>query len=110
MLPKMSAYRRDFDEIKMSFLIKNDELREKTSKVIKNGFDSEPVYNNRYLKTKVKSYERKINTNSHDNKMPKEGSQYICLSVSLIDSFFRASRELLSSIVFRRMLSKKKDA
>ena len=49
MLPKMSAYRRDFGEIKyMSFLIKNDELLEryneiwdKVKKVIKKGFDSE---------------------------------------------------------------------
>ena len=31
----------------------------------------------------------KINTNFHNNKIPKEGSQCICLSVVLIDSVFR---------------------
>ena len=49
--PKMSAYRRDFDEIKYaSFLIKNDELLEKhneiwdkVSNTIKKGFDSKSV-------------------------------------------------------------------
>ena len=34
--------------------------------------------------------------------MPKEGSQCICLSVTLIDSVFRTG-EILSSSVFRRM-------
>ena len=37
-LPKMSAYRRDFDETKyMSFLIKDDELLEKYSEILKTG-------------------------------------------------------------------------
>ena len=38
-------------------------------------FDSEPVCTEKYLKAKVKSYNGKINTNFHNNKMPKEGSQ-----------------------------------
>ena len=38
----------------------------------------EPVYNEKYLKAKVKSYNGKINTNFHKNKIPKEGSQFIC--------------------------------
>ena len=52
-LPKMSAYRKDFDENKfVSFLIKDDELLEKYIEIwekVKNSFkkefDSEPVYN-----------------------------------------------------------------
>ena len=40
------------------------------------------------LKTKIKSYNEKINTNFPDNKIPKEGSQFICLSVIFIDSVF----------------------
>ena len=35
---------------------------DKISSSIKKGFDSEPVYNDKYLKTKIKSYDRKINT------------------------------------------------
>ena len=57
MLPKMSTYRRDFDETKyMSFLIKNHELLEKYNEIwekvsnsIKKGLYSEPVYNEKYI-------------------------------------------------------------
>ena len=95
-LPKMSTYRRDFDKTKcMSFLIKDEKLLEKyneiwkkVSSITKKEFDSNPVYNEKYVKTKVKSYNGKINTNV-DNKTRKEGSQCICLSVVLIDSVYK---------------------
>ena len=45
---------------------------DKVSNSIKNGFDSELVYNEKYLKSKIKSYERKISTNFHDDKIPKQ--------------------------------------
>ena len=48
------------------------------------------MHNEKYLKAKVKSYNGKINKNFHNNKIPKEGSQFICLSLVLIDSVFRA--------------------
>ena len=57
----MSAYRRDFEEINyISFLIKDNQLLEKYneiwdefSNIVKKGFDSEPVYNEKYLKTEI---------------------------------------------------------
>ena len=76
----------------MCFLIDDDELLEKYSKtwekvsyIIKKEFESEPVYNEKSLKTKLKSFNLKINTNSHNNFIPKESPQCICLSVTLID-------------------------
>ena len=54
--------------------------------------DSEPVYNEKSLKTKIKSYEGKISTNFPGDKIPKEGSQCIYLSVILIDSVFRTCK------------------
>ena len=42
----------------------------------------------KYVKAKIKSYNGKINTDFHNNKIAKEGSQFICLSVILIDFFF----------------------
>ena len=62
LLPKVSAYRKDFDETKsMSFSIKDDELLkrhneiwEKVENIIKN------------------SYNGKISTNFHNNKIPKD--------------------------------------
>ena len=83
-------------KLNMSFLIKDDELlekyneiREKVKNSIKKEFDSKPVYNEKYLKAKIKPYNGKINTNFRNNKIPREGSQFICLSVIVIDSVFR---------------------
>ena len=63
----------------MSFLIKDDELSwkyneiwEKVNNRIKKEFDSKPVYNEKYLKTKIKSYDGKINKNFHNNKYPEK--------------------------------------
>ena len=44
----------------------------------------------KYLKTKIKSYTRKMNTSPQNNIIPKEGSQFICLSVILINSVIRS--------------------
>ena len=72
----------------MSFFIKDDgllekynEIWEKVNNIIKKEFDSEAVYNDKYLKAEIKSYNGKINTNIHNNKTPKERSQFIYLSV-----------------------------
>ena len=42
------------------------------------------MYNEKYAKTKIRSYESRINTNFHDNEMSKEGFHCISLSVILI--------------------------
>ena len=71
-------------------------------------FDSEPVYNEKYLK--IKSYNGKIDTNFHYNKIPKESSKFICLSVILIDSVFRTGKIIILKCFQRNvnMLLKKK--
>ena len=66
-----------------------DEIWKKVSHIIKKEFDSKPAYNEKYIKTKIKSYNRKIKTSFHNNKIPKEDSQCICLSVILIDSVYK---------------------
>ena len=88
----MSAYRRDI-------FIKDDELLEKYNEIwkkVKNSnkkeFDSELGYNEKYLKSIIKSYIGKINTNFHNNKITKQSSKLICLSVILINSVFRTGK------------------
>ena len=61
------------------FLIKYDELLEKYSAIrekvknnLKKEFDNEPVYNEKFLKAKIKSYIGKINSNFQNNKIPKK--------------------------------------
>ena len=85
------------------FFIKADELLEKYNKIwnkvnnsVKKGSDSELVYKTKYLKIKIKSYEGKINTNFHEIGMPKKSFLRICLSVILIGSDFKLSKNYYS--------------
>ena len=88
----MTAYRRDVDETKyMYVLTKDDELLQKYNS-IKKEFDSHPVYNENYLTTKIKSFNRKIIKNFRNNKIPRNDSQCICLSVNLINYVFRTGK------------------
>ena len=96
----MSGCRRDETKY-MSFLIKDDALLEKYNEIwekvknsIKKEFDSKPVYNEKCLKAKRKSYNGEINTNFHNNKIPKENSKFICLSVILTSSDFRRMKNV----------------
>ena len=59
---------------------------------MRQGFDTEPLYSKKNLKAKIKSYEGKINTNFYGDKVPKEGSDCICLSVIFIDCAFRIGK------------------
>ena len=50
--------------------------------------NSEPVYNDKYIKTKIKIYNDKVYTNFQHNKIPKDNEYCACLSVILLDSIF----------------------
>ena len=66
------------------------------------GFDSEPGYHQIYLEIKIKSIDGKINTNFHDNGVPKECSHCICLSVIFIDPVFKISKNYYSQVVLEK--------
>ena len=58
-------------------------------------FDSEPVFsdNDKYIKTKIKSYSDKVNTNFQGKKVPKENASYKCLSLILLGSFIGENKK-----------------
>ena len=75
----------------MYFLIVDDELLEKYNTIwdkvsadIKKEFDSEPVYNKNYLKTKIKSHGDEV-TDFYDKEIPKVDSNHTCLAVISLD-------------------------
>ena len=70
------------------FLEKYNEIRDKLSNTIKKWFDSEVVFDEKCLQTKIKSDEGKVNINFHNHKMLKKGSHCIYLSVVLIEFCF----------------------
>ena len=72
----MSLCGKDIDETKYiscltTLLEKYNEIWKKVKNSLKKEFDSEPTYNEKYLKAKIKSYNRKVNTNFHNNKIQK---------------------------------------
>ena len=77
-------------------LKKYHEIWDKVSNIIIEGFDSDLIYNDKYLKTKIKSYEEKVNTNFHKDKVPIEGSHCISLSMVLIDSVLKMGKNYYS--------------
>ena len=96
--------------VHVSFLIKDEKLLEKynaiwkrASNIIKKGFDSKPVYKEKHLKTKIKSYNGKINKIIHNNKITKEGSQWIFVLVILknVNMLLKKKRRLSLSLLLR---------
>ena len=80
----------------MSFLIKNDEVWQKYEdiwNVIKNKlsikFHIQPIYENKYLKVKVREFYGSIKTNVLGNNVPKENTYYTCVACITIDSVLK---------------------
>ena len=93
----MNAYAKQFDKISkyMNRLVKDEKFLKKYLKIwnkiknlIKTELNSEPVYNDKYIKTKIKIYNNKVHTNFQHNKIPKDNDYCACLSVILLDSIF----------------------
>ena len=99
----MVGYVKKFDSNKtMSFKVgdnklfkKYNKIWEKISNLMNIEFDSEPVYgdNDKYIKTKIKMYEDRVNTNFQDKKAPKENASYKCLSLIMSDSVIRVNKK-----------------
>ena len=53
-------------------LKKYNEIWDKISNLLKKGFDSKPVYNDKCIKTKIKIYIHRININFQCNKIPED--------------------------------------
>ena len=99
----MIGYAKYFDSNKiMSFKVRDDKLLKKYTKIwekishlLNIEFDSEPVYgdNDQYIKTKIKMYEDRVNTNFEGKKALKENVAYKCLSLIMLDSVIRANEK-----------------
>ena len=65
-------------------------------------YDSELVYNDndKYIKTKMKSYGNKINTNFQGKKISKEGASYMWLSLIMLNSVIRVNIKYYPQIPF----------
>ena len=101
-LPQMFGNVEYFDSNEtMCFKVSDKKLLKKYTKYGKNSnlinkeFDSGPVYddNDKCIKTRIKSYGHKINTNFQRNKTPKENVPCKCLSLVILDSVIRVNKK-----------------
>ena len=67
-------------------------ISDRVSDLVKIGFDSEAVHDERYIETKIKSYDVKVNITFHDNGMFKKISQCVCFSAISIGYVFNLGK------------------
>ena len=91
----------------MSFMTEDDrvldkytEIWYKIKKVLKIKFHSMPLYDEKYIKAKVREFNGVIKTNFLGDEIPKEDVHYICIACITIDSVVKM--ELYTSL-FRRV-------
>ena len=99
----MNGYVKKFSENStISFRVKDKQflknhykIWEKVEKLMEIDFESKPVYgdDDKYIKTKIKTYAGSIITNFHNKKMPKEKAPCKCLSIIMIDSVIKANKK-----------------
>ena len=101
----MTGYVNKFDEnkITMSLMIKDKQLLKNFNKIWKKierlmsiDFDSKTIYgdDDKYIKTKIKTYKDNITTNFYNKigskKVPEEKIPHKCLSIIILDSILYA--------------------
>ena len=74
----MGKYKQIWDMIKYKLNIK---------------FHSKPIYNQKYLKAKVRVFDGVIKTNFLGNDTPKENMYYTCIACITIDSVMRMDKK-----------------
>ena len=107
-LPQMIGYLKEFDDsMTTSLRVDDSKLFKKYCKIWKTikgllgtEFDSEPVYGDTdsYIKTKVKVYDNRVNTNFKAKETPKGDSSYKCLSLIMLDSVVKVGKKYYSQV------------
>ena len=57
------------------------------------------MYNDKYIKTKIKIYNNQTNTNFKDNKIPEDNEYCTCLSVILLHSVIKIDNDYYPQII-----------
>ena len=101
-LPQMSGYIKYLESggKSMSFMIKDNNVLDKYNEIwdkIKETFGikfhSMPIYDQTYIKTKVREFDGKIKRNFLGNEIPKGNMHYTCIACITIDSVMRMNKK-----------------
>ena len=88
----------------------------KISDLVNKKFDNDPTYNNKYINTKIRSYNNDIKTNfcnidNKNNKLPEKNKLYKCMSLISLHSIIKINKKyypqtLLQECVYK-LINKK---
>ena len=101
-LPQMTGYIKYFENGRknMSFVIKDDnvldkynEIWDKITETLNINFHSIPVYDEKYIKVKVREFNGVIKTNFLRDEVPKENGHCTCIACITIDSVMRMEKK-----------------
>ena len=98
------------------FLERYAAIWEKISDLVNKKIDSDPIYNNKYINTKTRSYNNDIitdfrNIDNKNNKLPEKNKPYKCVSLISLDSIIKINTKyypqtLLQECVYK-LINKK---
>ena len=101
-LPQMTEYMKYFENGRknMSFVIKDDDVLDKYNEIwdkiketLSIKFHSMPVYDEKYIKVKVREFNGVIKSNVMNDEVPKEKEHYTCIACKTIDSVMRMEKK-----------------
>ena len=108
-LPQMTGYIKYFENggKNMSFVIKDDDVLDKYNEIwdkiketLSIKFHSMPVYDEKYIKAKVREFNGVIKTNFLGDEVPKENEHYTCIACITIDSVMRMEKKNYLQVYF----------
>ena len=76
-----------------SVLAKYNEMWNNVKKTLNIKFHSMPVYDEKYIKVKIKEFNGAVNTNFWGDKIPKEGVHHNCIACISIDSVMKMEKK-----------------
>ena len=73
--------------------LKYTEIRKKIKDILNVKFHSQPIYDDKKIKTKVKTFNNMINTLFSGDEILKERIHYVCIAAICIDSLLRVDKK-----------------
>ena len=113
----MSGYIKNFENggKNMSFKIEEEsvylkyaEIWNKIKSILNVKLHSQPIYDDKYIKTKVKTFNNTINTLLLGDEIPKERIHYVCVSAICIDSVLRVDKKICPQVYLEQCKYKMK--
>ena len=92
---KNTSFKIEDDDI----FLKYNEIWNKIKKTLSIKFHSQPIYDEKYIKTKVKTFNDVINTVFSDNEIPKERNHYTCIAAICIDSAIKIDKKSILKFI-----------